>query len=95
MDFKDQYCRGVFIIGVPFPPIQDLRVIGKQKYSESLMIYNEKTKTEEVSLSFKERIKDLNVIINLPFNPIVEIVQSTVSIHRSNESNQSSHRTSY
>ncbi|KAK6621459.1 hypothetical protein RUM44_001266 [Polyplax serrata] len=47
MDFKDMYCRGVFVIGVPFPPIQDPRVIGKQKYAESLMLYNSVTKTEE------------------------------------------------
>lgn len=53
MDFKDQYCRGVFIIGVPFPPVQDPRVKGKEKYAESLVVFNSNTGIEEV-ITFKK-----------------------------------------
>lgn len=59
MDFKDQYCRGVFIIGVPFPPIHDPRVKGKQQYAESLTYFNPEKKKEEVSYVFFCREKKI------------------------------------
>lgn len=50
MDFKDQYCRGVFIVGVPFPPVQDPKIKGKQTYCEDLTYLNPEKNVVEVKI---------------------------------------------
>ena len=50
MDFKDQYCRAVFIIAVPYPPVGDPRIKGKNEFAQLYRFFSPKTKREEVRL---------------------------------------------
>jgi len=67
MDFKDQYCRAVFVIGVPFPPIMDPKVKGKEKYADSLYVPNPDSKKNEV------RVCDLHFLV---YNVLVRVADS-------------------
>ncbi len=29
IDFTDELCRGIFMIGIPFPPVKDLKIVLK------------------------------------------------------------------
>ncbi len=34
IDFPNNQCRGVFLLGIPYPPLYDPRVVWKKKYLE-------------------------------------------------------------
>lgn len=36
IDFSDELCRTVFLIGIPYAPMKDAKVVHKQKYLEAV-----------------------------------------------------------
>jgi regulator of telomere elongation helicase 1 len=40
VDFSDELCRAVFLVGVPYPPIQDKRIGLKKEYLDKIFCDN-------------------------------------------------------
>lgn len=71
------------MVGVPFPPIKDPRVIGKEKYSEGLRIENPVTKQLEVSTYVHNN--RMTLASNYNFFLFLETLQRRVYVSRSHE----------
>lgn len=52
IDFSDKLCRAVFIVGIPFPPIQDKKI--EQKKAQIDKIYNDTSIKEFKKINSKE-----------------------------------------
>jgi regulator of telomere elongation helicase 1 len=40
IDFSDELCRAVFLVGIPYPPIQDKRITLKKEYIDKIFSDN-------------------------------------------------------
>ena len=36
IDFIDELCRAIFLVGIPYPPFKDNRVIEKMRYLDKI-----------------------------------------------------------
>lgn len=36
IDFSDELCRAVFMIGIPYPPIKDIKIASKKQYIDKI-----------------------------------------------------------
>jgi Rad3-related DNA helicase len=39
IDLSDELCRAVVVVGVPFPPVKDLKVLNKREYLDARAKY--------------------------------------------------------
>lgn len=62
IDFSDKSCRAVIIIGIPFAPHQDRRVIAKRQYLDEIERTNVKISERKGFVSFANNVFDSSFV---------------------------------